>query len=62
MRFSEGPRRCIGSGFALIEAVIVLAMVVQRFRLRLKRGHRVAPLARVTLRPRHGMPMRLERR
>ena len=62
MPFSEGPRRCIGSGFALIEAVIVLAMVVQRFRLRLKRGHRVMPQAQLSLRPRNGMPMRLERR
>jgi hypothetical protein len=42
--------------------VIILAMVVQRFRLRLKRGHRVMPLTRITLRPRYGMPMRLERR
>lgn len=60
--FGAGPRRCIGSGFATTEAVIILAMVVQRFRLRLKRGHRVEPLAQISLRPRHGMPMRLERR
>lgn len=60
--FGAGPRRCIGSGFATTEAVIILAMVVQRFRLRLKRGHRVEPLVRISLRPRYGMPMRLERR
>ena len=60
--FGAGPRHCIGSGFATIEATIILAMVVQRFRLRLKRGHRVEPMARLSLRPRYGMPMHLERR
>ncbi len=60
--FGGGPRRCIGSGFAMTEAVIILAMVVQRFRLRLRRDHRVEPLVRIALQPRYGLLMRLESR
>ena len=46
----------------MTEAIAILAIVAQRFRLRLKRGHRVEPVAGIVLRPRYGMPMRLERR
>jgi cytochrome P450 len=57
--FSAGPRVCIGNGFALMEAQLVLASLVQRFRLDLVPGHRVELHAAVTLRPRHGMRMTL---
>ena len=60
--FGAGPRLCIGKGFGLTEATIILAMVAQRFRLRLRTGHVVEPLGRLTLRPRGGMPMTLHRR
>ncbi|HZA52272.1 MAG TPA: cytochrome P450, partial [Myxococcaceae bacterium] len=55
--FSAGPRVCIGNGFALMEAQLVLASIVQRFRLDLVPGHRVELHPAVTLRPRHGMRM-----
>jgi cytochrome P450 len=60
--FGAGPRICIGGGFALQEALIALAMIVQRFRFRLTAGAKVEPLAWITLRPSNGLPMRLERR
>jgi len=60
--FGGGPRICIGMGFALQEAMIILAMVAKRWRLALKPGHPVEPLARITLRPRYGMKMTLVRR
>jgi cytochrome P450 len=46
----------------MAEGVLLLAMMAQRFKLRLKPGHQVMPQALLTLRPRDGMPMRLERR
>jgi cytochrome P450 len=59
--FGGGPRMCIGNTFALSEAVLVLATVAQRYRLRLPPGAevKVAPLA--TLQPAGGLPMCVER-
>jgi hypothetical protein len=42
--------------------VLVLATVVRQFRLRSVPGHPVEPETYVTLRPRYGLPMQLERR
>ncbi len=53
--FGGGPRRCIGEGFALMEAQLVLATVVQRHRLDLVPGHPVEPQPMATLRPRQGI-------
>jgi cytochrome P450 len=60
--FGAGPRQCIGNQFALIEAQILVAMLAQRYRLHLVPGHRVEPWALVTLRPKYGMKMTVERR
>jgi cytochrome P450 len=55
--FGGGPRGCIGQSFALMEAVLILATIAQRFRLTLAPGHRVEPWPTMTLRPRYGMRM-----
>ncbi len=60
--FGGGPRMCIGNIFALTEAQLVLASVAQRYRLRLVPGHRVELHPLVTLRPRYGVKVTLERR
>ncbi len=60
--FATGPRICAGASFALTEAVLCLAILAQKFRLVLKPGTIVEPIARLTLRPQHGMPMLIERR
>jgi cytochrome P450 len=60
--FSSGPRVCIGNSFASMEAVLVLATIAQRYRLRLVPGHPVVPQATLTLRPKHGLKMALEPR
>lgn len=60
--FGAGPRVCIGAAFALTEAMLVLATVAQRYRIRLVPGHPVAPHGLITLRPRFGLKMTLERR
>ena len=53
--FGGGPRQCIGNTFALMEAVLVLAMIAQRYRCTLLPGHPVEPLPTFTLRPRFGI-------
>ena len=60
--FGAGPRQCIGSQFALIEAHLSVATLAQRYRLQLVPGHRVEPWPLITLRPRYGMPMTITRR
>src|SRR5215210_54358 len=55
--FGGGPRQCIGKGFALMEATLVLALLAQRYELHLVPGRRVETVAMATLRPRHGMWM-----
>lgn len=60
--FGAGPRICIGAAFAMEEAMLILAMIAQRYRLRLKPGHPVEPLGLITLRPRYGLQMILQRR
>jgi cytochrome P450 len=60
--FGAGPRICVGMTFAMQEILLVLAMILRRFRLTLAQGARIEPLARITLRPAHGLPMMLARR
>ena len=60
--FSGGPRICIGNNFALVEAQLIVATLVQRFRLTVvaDRPVRIKPLA--TLRPDEGLWLRIENR
>jgi cytochrome P450 len=60
--FGGGPRICIGASFAMTEAALILAIVGRRYRLRLLPDHPVEPVGLITLRPRHGLRMILERR
>ena len=60
--FGFGPRICIGASFAMTEAVLILATLARRFRLRVAPGHSVEPLAQFTLKARHGMWMTVEGR
>ncbi len=60
--FGAGPRQCIGSQFALIETQLCVAAFAQAYRLRLVPGHQPTPWPLITLRPRFGMPMIIERR
>lgn len=60
--FGGGPRLCIGNQFAMVEAGIIIASVAQRYRLRPVAGHPVEAEPGVTLRPRHGLLMTLEKR
>jgi cytochrome P450 len=60
--FGGGPRQCIGEGFAWLEGVLVLATLLQRYKIHLRPKPAVEPWPLLTLRPRHGLPVRLERR
>jgi len=60
--FGAGPRQCIGSQFAMVEAQLVLGTLAGRYRLRRAPGHPVEPWPLITLRPRYGIQMTIEHR
>ena len=60
--FGGGPRVCLGAGFAMMEATLLLATIAQRFRLSLVTGQSVEPAPQVTLRPKHGIKVTLHKR
>jgi cytochrome P450 len=62
MPFGAGPRICIGSAFATLEAVAILAVLLQAARLRHGSGKAPQPIMKVTLRPKRELRMRVERR
>ena len=62
MPFGGGPRTCIGDRFALMEAVLLLAALVQRFRFEYLGTEPPTPYPSITLRPMQGVPMRLSAR
>jgi cytochrome P450 len=59
--FGGGSRLCIGASFAMMETNILLATIAQRFQLHLIPGHPVTPQPGITLRPRHGIRMKMTR-
>jgi cytochrome P450 len=60
--FGGGPRRCIGQTLAMLEMVVILAMVAHAYELCLVPEHPLVPEARIALRPRHGMLVMLRQR
>ena len=57
--FGTGPRVCIGAQFALTEASLVLATLVQRFAIALADDRPVLPVAVITTQPDHPALFRL---
>ncbi len=60
--FGGGSRVCIGEQFAWMEGILLVATLAQQWKMRLVPGHPVDIQPLITLRPRHGMRMRVERR
>ena len=60
--FSVGPRICAGAAFGLTEAILCIATLAQRVRLRLARDAVVSPVCRLTLRPGDDLRMYVENR
>lgn len=60
--FGEGPRACIGSGFATVEATLILATLAHRHRLQLVTDKPAEPAVGFTIYPKDGVWATLSRR
>jgi cytochrome P450 len=60
--FGDGPRICIGKGFALMEAVLLLVTIAQNYQLSLVPDYPIVPQPSITLRPESGIKMVLSKR
>ena len=58
--FGDGPRVCIGAHFAMVEAQIVLATLISRFRFTRIEGNDPKPVMVLTLRPEGGVNLNVE--
>jgi cytochrome P450 len=60
--FAAGPRVCIGNSFAMMEARLIVATVLQHFTPTLVPGQNITAEQILTIRPRNGLQMRVEGR
>ncbi|MGZ8843507.1 MAG: cytochrome P450 [Pyrinomonadaceae bacterium] len=60
--FGGGPRACIGASFAMMEIILVLATIGQKFRLKLVPDHPVEIYPAMSLRPKDGVKVILRNR
>lgn len=62
MPFGGGPRVCIGQRFAMMEAILILTTIAQRFAVEWLSEHRISPFPSITLRPKGGVWVKLQER
>ncbi|MQQ07301.1 cytochrome P450 [Epibacterium sp. SM1979] len=59
MPFSSGPRVCTGAGFAMVEGVLLLSMILREFRVEYAGSTPPRPVAHLTVRSKDGIRLRL---
>jgi cytochrome P450 len=60
--FSRGVRSCIGESFAWMEGILLIATLASRWRLKLMPEQKIGLNPLMTLRPKYGMKMKIEKR
>ena len=60
--FSGGPRKCVGDQFALMEAVVSMAVVLRRYTFTAVPGHDVGMTTGATIHTQNGLYMTVKER
>ncbi len=60
--FSAGPRVCTGAGFAMIEGVLLLALLARAYQFEVVEGHNAVPVAHLTVRAKNGIWLNVTKR
>ena len=60
--FGGGIRGCVGEPFAWLEGILLIATICHRWKMHHEPNHKVELKPLITLRPKYGMRMKLERR
>ncbi|CAF4731416.1 unnamed protein product [Rotaria sp. Silwood1] len=60
--FAAGPHNCIGQRFAMLEAKLMLAMLVEQCDFIFEPGQKIVPEFIITMRPKYGLRTRVSKR
>ena len=60
--FSTGPRVCTGAGFAMVEGVLLLALLARAFQFEVIEGRAAVPVAHLTVRAKEGIWLKVTKR
>jgi cytochrome P450 len=60
--FGAGPKGCVGGNYAMLQMLMIIGRILQRYDFELAPNQQVVPHPSVLLKPKHGLKMNFEKR